>query len=104
MVRYWRGYLSGAKCRLSYGPADATAAHCCSLVLLFWYRLTRVVQDKGPLNGCVCVHYNMSCLQYFMTSVNYFVAYDILLQPFNGLFSRTTWVSRYQKSKTNEQQ
>ena len=24
------------------------------LVLLFWYRLTRVVPDKGPLNGCVC--------------------------------------------------
>ena len=23
------------------------------------------------------------------------------LQPFNGLFSRTTWVSRYQKGKTN---
>ena len=25
------------------------------LVLPFWYRLTRVVQEKGPLNGCVCV-------------------------------------------------
>ena len=25
------------------------------LVLFFWYRLTRVVPDKGPLNGCVCV-------------------------------------------------
>ena len=25
------------------------------LVLPFWYRLTRVVLDKGPLNGCVCV-------------------------------------------------
>jgi len=25
------------------------------LVLLFWYRLARVVQDKGPLNGSVCV-------------------------------------------------
>ena len=26
------------------------------LVLRFWYRLTRVVPDKGPLyNGCVCV-------------------------------------------------
>jgi len=25
------------------------------LVLPFWYRLTRVVPDKGPLNGCVCV-------------------------------------------------
>jgi len=25
------------------------------LVLPIWYRLTRVVPDKGPLNGCVCV-------------------------------------------------
>ena len=25
------------------------------LVLPFWYRLTQVVSDKGPLNGCVCV-------------------------------------------------
>ena len=25
----------------------------------------------------------------------------VLLLPFNGLFSRTTWVSRYQKGKTN---
>ena len=27
--------------------------------------------------------------------------YSHLLQPFNGLFSKTTWVSRYQKGKTN---
>jgi len=25
------------------------------LVLPFWYRLTWVVPDKGPLNGCVCI-------------------------------------------------
>ena len=25
------------------------------LVLPFWYRPTRIVLDKGPLNGCVCV-------------------------------------------------
>jgi len=25
------------------------------LVLPFWYRLNRVVLEKGPLNGCVCV-------------------------------------------------
>ena len=25
------------------------------LVLLFWYRLTRVVPEKGLLSGCVCV-------------------------------------------------
>jgi len=24
------------------------------LVLPFWYQLTRVVPDEGPLNGCVC--------------------------------------------------
>ena len=55
----WHGYLSGARCRLAYGPADSTATHCHSvksrMVLPFWYRLTWVVPDKGPLNGCVCV-------------------------------------------------
>ena len=25
------------------------------MVLPFWYRLTLVVREKGPLNGCVCV-------------------------------------------------
>jgi len=24
----WHGYLSGARCRLAYDPADATATHC----------------------------------------------------------------------------
>jgi len=42
------------------------------LVLPFWYRLTRVVRDKGPLNGSVRV-----CV------------------------SRTTQVNRYQKGKTS---
>ena len=28
VVRCWRCYLSGARCRLAYGPADATATHC----------------------------------------------------------------------------
>jgi len=61
VVGCWRGCLSGAWCRLAYGPADATATHSLSLasvksrlVLPFWYRPTRVVLEKGPLNGCVC--------------------------------------------------
>ena len=58
VVGCWRGYMSGARCRLVYSPADA---HCHSLslasvksrlVLPFWYRLTWVVPDKGPLNMC----------------------------------------------------
>ena len=48
--------------RFANGPADATVTHsvlqsCSSksrLVLRFWYRLTLVVPDKGPLNGCCC--------------------------------------------------
>jgi len=28
VVRYWRGYLSGARCKwFAYGPADATVTH-----------------------------------------------------------------------------
>ena len=43
------------------------------LVLPFWYRLTWVVQEKGPSNGCVCVGWRTtglspSCLLNFLTS------------------------------------
>ena len=70
VVGCWRGYLSGARCRLAYGPADATATHCLfasvksGLVLLFWYRLTRVVPDKWWLNGCVCVCCTTCCCRH----------------------------------------
>jgi len=38
------------------------------LVLPFWYRLTRVVPDKGPLNGCVCSLYFRQCMWKKFTS------------------------------------
>jgi len=28
VVECWRGYLSGARCRVAYGPDDANATHC----------------------------------------------------------------------------
>ena len=41
---------SGFHCHsLSLAPVKSR------LVLPFWYRLTWVVLDRGPLNGCVCV-------------------------------------------------
>ena len=49
--------MPGARCRLAYGPADTTATLASvksRLVLPLWYRPTRVVLEKGPLNGCVC--------------------------------------------------
>ena len=43
-------WLSGCHCH-SLSLASVKSR----LVLLFWYRLTLVVPDKGLLNGCVCV-------------------------------------------------
>ena len=58
MVGCWRDYMSGARCRVAYSPGDAVthslfASTKSRSVLPLWYRLTRVVPDKGPLNGCV---------------------------------------------------
>ena len=61
VVRYWRGYLSGARCKwFAYSPADATATptSCSSKIqngLPFWCWLTQVVLEKKPLNGCSVV-------------------------------------------------
>ena len=61
VVGCWCGYPSGVRCRLAYGPADATATHCLLLqwnpdwFYHLWYRLTRVVPEKWSLNGCVCL-------------------------------------------------
>ena len=52
-----RGYLSGADLYTDItNKADATATHSLAsvksrLAFRFWYRPTRVVLDKGPLNG-----------------------------------------------------
>jgi len=43
----------------------AVAAVKSRLVLPFWYWLTRVVPEKGPLNGCVCAISRNTSLQCF---------------------------------------
>ena len=60
MVGCWRGYLSGARCRLAYVPADATAltVSCFSKIQIGFTFLVLAhlgSPGKGPLNGCVCV-------------------------------------------------
>ena len=66
----------------------------------FWYRPTRVVPDKRPLNGCVCVCVCVILRQYWILNNAFLLLLLLVLHPFNGFFSRTAWVSRYQKSKT----
>jgi len=53
------------------------------LVLPFRYRLTWVVPEKGPLNGCARAHATLTHTRLM------------------ALFSGTTQVSQYQKGKTN---
>ena len=74
VVGCWHSYLSGVICRFAYGPADATATHCLSsvksrLVLPFWYWLTWVVPDKGPLNRCVCTSVYVNQTLYTTTTI-----------------------------------
>ena len=78
------------------------------LVFPFWYRLTRVVPDKGPLNVCVCVCVLAEvwyALIFYWHSREYLSWYARLL---NGPLSRTARVSWYQKkhapSHTHEEE
>ena len=50
------------------------------LVSSFWYRLTRLVPEKGPLNGCVC------CVTVSMLPVNFYFCCVRL-----SLFSTKPW-------------
>ena len=53
----WRGYLSGARCRLAYGPADATAT--ATRCLLLQYNLVPAHPgspgQRAVKRVCVCV-------------------------------------------------
>jgi len=60
VIKCWRGYLSGARCKwFAYGPADATATPSSvaslksRIVLPFWCWLTQVVLEKRLLNRCL---------------------------------------------------
>ena len=72
------------------------------LVLPFWYWLTRVVPEKGPLNGCVCVfqrpHWwcflRKSTSNHMLISINWHYVYLLLLLLPNGPF-RTEGVGTY---------
>jgi len=58
MLAFPHGYLSGARCRLAYGPADATATQCLcfskiQIGFTFLVPAYPGSPGKGPLNGCM---------------------------------------------------
>ena len=72
---------------------------------------------KGPLNGCACARARArarACVRVCVRACVYSTVWMcccwctsrcdsvlLRLRPFNGLFSRTTWVNQYQKGKTS---
>jgi len=66
VVGCWRGYLRGLAdlhmAQLMPLPLTVSCFSKIQMVSPFWYRLTRVVPDKGPLNRCVCCHHIVKVL------------------------------------------
>ena len=62
VVGCWHGYLSGARCRLAYGPADATATHVsCFSKIRTGFTFPVLAHPGSPgqravKRVCVCVH------------------------------------------------
>ena len=62
----WHGYLSGARCRLAYAPADATATHCpCFSKIHIGFTFLVLAHPGSPRKRvikrvcvCVCVDFN----------------------------------------------
>jgi len=66
------------------------------LVLSFWYPLTCVVPDKGPLNVCVCV----CCIRQVMNKAGV-VYYDEVLVDFTPYISITRSASERTTDKSH---
>jgi len=65
-VGCWHGYLSGARCRLAYGPADASATHCLLLSKIqigftFLVPADRDVQCNGGFHVTMANGYVQLC-------------------------------------------
>ena len=55
----------------------------------------------GMLSSAPFLFFSLFLSRYNTAATWVSLSRTLLLQPFNGLFSRTTWVRRYQKGKTN---
>jgi len=60
-------------------PLLLAVSRCLRLVLPFWYWLTRVVPEKGPLNVCVCaaIHISQGIVETYFRCGGIF-KYDLL--------------------------
>ena len=86
----WRGYLSGARCRLAYSPADFTATHCLFSKIQIGFTFLVPAHPGSPgqravkrVCVCVCVNVEPWCIPTFTSKP--------LLLPVFGY--RSAWIS-----------
>ena len=85
VMRWWRGYLSGARCKwFAYGSADATATPSERFILLV--PAYPGCLGKRPLNICVCV-----CSK----EVDAVSSIRLSLPPFVSTLSWSMWPSTF---------
>ena len=54
-------------------PLPLTVSCFSKMVLPFWYWLTRIVLEKGPLNGCVSLPLTVSCYSKIQIGITFLV-------------------------------
>ena len=69
-----------------------------SVIRFCWYAIYRSAVCLSVGHVLTVTHWGAATIH---TVVSIHCVQQQQQQPFNGLFSRTTWVSRYQKCKTN---
>ena len=68
-------------------PLPLTVSCFSKMVLPFWYWLTRIVLEKGPLNGCVSLPRTVSCYSKIQIGITFLVPAH-LVSPGNGAIER----------------
>ena len=79
----WHGYLSGVRCRLAYGPADATATHClCSSKIQIGFTFLVPANPGSPGKRAVkrvCVYRSTCVSQHLQLRTGGFCWCEVLL-------------------------
>jgi len=68
-------------------PLPLTVSCFSKMVLPFWYWLTRIVLEKGPLNGCVSLPLTVSCYSKIQIGITFLVPAH-LVSPGKGAIER----------------
>jgi len=61
-VLAWLSVWSEVQTQLMPLPLTVSCFSKIQIGLPFWYRLTQIVPEKGPLNGCVCVTWTITIM------------------------------------------